>query len=54
MNFFVSFRLLQHIINGGGYEGTPLNENALTVEPEHLGMDDLNIQSKCLLNNKVR
>ena len=35
---------MEHIINGGGYEGAPLDENALRIEPEHLAMNDLNIQ----------
>ena len=44
----VSFvnRLMEHIIKGGGYEGTPLDENALRIEPEHLAMDELTIQGK--------
>lgn len=46
-------RMLEHIINGGGYDGTPLDEKALRIEPEHLGMDDLNIQGMCLLIVKV-
>lgn len=36
-------RLLEHIIKGGGYEGTQLTEEELRIEPDQLHMEGLRI-----------